>query len=81
MKTLRSIRPFQPRSGNAAGVISWVSVAHARCKIATDESRLATREIAERKCGKRDQDNALGAWPQHGLLGTRPGPNKNRKKW
>lgn len=29
----------------------------------------------------RDQDNALPAWPEHGLLGTQPGPNKNGKKW
>jgi Icc protein len=29
----------------------------------------------------RDQDNALQAWPEHGLLGTQLGPNKNGKKW
>ncbi len=29
----------------------------------------------------RDQDNALGAWPEHGLLGTQLGPNKNGRKW
>jgi hypothetical protein len=29
----------------------------------------------------RDQDNALEAWPEHGLLGTQLGPNKNGKKW
>jgi hypothetical protein len=28
-----------------------------------------------------DQDNALGAWPEHGLLGTQLGPNKNGRKW
>jgi len=26
---------------------------------------------------ERDQDNALPAWPEHGLLGTQLGPNKN----
>jgi hypothetical protein len=30
---------------------------------------------------ERDQDNALDAWPEHGLLGTQLGPNKNGKKW
>ena len=23
----------------------------------------------------------IGAWPEHGLLGTQLGPNKNGKKW
>jgi 3',5'-cyclic-AMP phosphodiesterase len=30
---------------------------------------------------QRDQDNALEAWPERGLLGTLLGPNKNGKKW
>jgi hypothetical protein len=30
---------------------------------------------------ERDQDNALPAWPEHGLLGTQLGPNKNGRKW
>jgi hypothetical protein len=34
-----------------------------------------------RKRSERDQDNALPAWPEHGLLGTQLGPNKNGKKW
>jgi predicted phosphodiesterase len=29
----------------------------------------------------RDQDNALAAWPERGLLGTQLGPNKNGRKW
>ena len=29
----------------------------------------------------RDQDNALDAWGEHGLLGTQLGPNKNGRKW
>jgi Icc protein len=53
-----------------------VSVADARGKIATDEIRLV---IGDRE--ERDQDNALEAWPEHGLLGTQLGPNKNGKKW
>jgi hypothetical protein len=28
-----------------------------------------------------DQDNALGAWPERGLLGTQLGPNKNGREW
>ena len=29
----------------------------------------------------RDQDNAVDAWPERGLLGTQLGPNKNGRKW
>ncbi len=29
----------------------------------------------------RDQDNAVEAWPERGLLGTQLGPNKNGRKW
>jgi predicted phosphodiesterase len=29
----------------------------------------------------RDQDNHIGAWAEHGLIGTQLGPNKNGKKW
>jgi 3',5'-cyclic-AMP phosphodiesterase len=28
-----------------------------------------------------DQDNALGAWTEHGIFGTQWGPNKNGRKW
>ncbi len=34
-----------------------------------------------RKRAERDQDNALEAWPEHGLLATQLGPNKNGRKW
>ena len=30
---------------------------------------------------EKDQDNAIGAWPERGLLGTQLGPNKNGRKW
>ena len=49
---------------------------------AVDEIRVlvgANRPIRER--AERDQDNALEAWPEHGLLGTQLGPNKNGRKW
>jgi predicted phosphodiesterase len=49
--------------------------------VATDEIRVVIGVLAERKRAERDQDNALGAWPEHGLLGTQLGPNKNGKKW
>ena len=58
-----------------------VSFKDAHGRIATDEIRLAVGERAERKCEERDQDNALEAWPEHGLLGTQLGPNKNGRKW
>ncbi len=50
-------------------------------KITSDEIRIAVGQRTERKFEERDQDNALGAWPEHGLLGTQLGPNKNGKKW
>jgi hypothetical protein len=33
------------------------------------------------KRSERDQDNAVAAWPERGLLGTQLGPNKNGRKW
>jgi 3',5'-cyclic-AMP phosphodiesterase len=50
-------------------------------KIVSDEIRLASGQRTERKSEERDQDNALEAWPEHGLLGTKLGPHKNGKKW
>jgi Icc protein len=50
-------------------------------KVAIDEIRLAVGQRTERNSEVRDQDNALEAWPEHGLLGTQLGPNKNGKKW
>jgi predicted phosphodiesterase len=58
-----------------------VSFKDAHGKSACDEIRLAVGERTERKSEERDQDNALEAWPEHGLLGTQLGPNKNGKKW
>ena len=50
-------------------------------EVASDEIRLAVGRRTERQSEERDQDNALEAWPEHGLLGTQLGPNKNGKKW
>ena len=51
-------------------------------KIAMDEIRaLVGPGHSSRRRAERDQDNALEAWPEHGLLATRLGPNKNGKKW
>jgi predicted phosphodiesterase len=58
-----------------------VSFKDAHGKVANDEIRLAVGQRTERKSEERDQDNALEAWPEHGLLGTQLGPNKNGKKW
>ena len=58
-----------------------VSFKDAHGKVASDEIRLAVGQRTERKSVERDQDNALEAWPEHGLLGTQLGPNKNGKKW
>ena len=58
-----------------------VSFKDAHGKVASDEIRLAIGQRMEQKFEERDQDNALEAWPEHGLLGTQLGPNKNGKKW
>lgn len=58
-----------------------VSVEDERGNVATDEIRGVTGVLAERERAERDQDNALKAWPEHGLLSTQLGPNKNGKKW
>lgn len=46
------------------------------CRIVVGVSAYAAVERAA-----RDQDNAVGAWPERGLLGTQLGPNKNGRKW
>jgi 3',5'-cyclic-AMP phosphodiesterase len=58
-----------------------VSFKDAHGTVANDEIRFAAGRRTERESEKRDQDNALEAWPEHGLLGTQLGPNKNGKKW
>jgi 3',5'-cyclic-AMP phosphodiesterase len=58
-----------------------VAAADERGFAATDEIRLVIGDLAEKQRTERDQDNALEAWPEHGLLGTQLGPNKNGKKW
>jgi len=58
-----------------------VSFKDADSKVASDEIRVAVGQRRERKAEQRDQDNSLEAWPEHGLLGTQLGPNKNGKKW
>jgi 3',5'-cyclic-AMP phosphodiesterase len=64
------------------GVYSLVvSVEDSHGKVTTDEIRIVTSDSAKRERVERDQDNALAAWPEHGLLGTQLGPNKNGKKW
>ena len=64
------------------GIHSLVVTVEDACgNIARDEIRVAIGNLAERERVERDQDNALEAWPEHGLLGTRLGPNKNGKKW
>ena len=60
------------------------------CVIATDtrgnhaEDEIQVLVGADRPARERadrNQANALGAWPEHGLLGTKLEPNKNGRKW
>ncbi len=52
-------------------------------KRASDEIRIVVGEwaYAAPARAERDQDNALEAWPERGLLGTQLGPNKFGRKW
>lgn len=67
-----------PREGTHALKVSFTD---SNGKLASDEIRLAVGQRTEQESEQRDQDNALEAWPEHGLLGTQLGPNKNGKKW
>ena len=60
-----------------------VTAEDAHGRVATDEIRVLVPGAArgQRERQARDQDNALAAWPEHGLLGTQLGPNKNGRKW
>ncbi len=59
-----------------------VVVTDARGQTAVDEIRmLVGSDRPERRRAARDQDNALEAWQEHGLLGTQLGPNRNGRKW
>ena len=58
-----------------------VLVEDLRGNFATDEIRFVSGYFTVRERAERDQDNSLNAWLEHGLLGTRLGPNKNGKKW
>ena len=54
----------------------------AQGKSGSDEIRaLFGSDRPPRQRAERDQDNALEAWPEHGLMGTQLGPNKNGRKW
>jgi len=52
-------------------------------RAAEDRIRLYIGEKSSHAIARseRDQDNAIGAWPEHGLVGTQLGPNKNGRKW
>jgi 3',5'-cyclic-AMP phosphodiesterase len=53
-------------------------------KSAHDTIRLINPSSGQWKPANRspvDNENAIGAWPEHGILGTQLGPNKNGRKW
>ncbi len=67
-----------PREGTH---LLMVSFEDANGNVATDEIRLAAGRRTHREFKEGENDNVLKAWPEHGLLGTQLGPNKNGKKW
>jgi Icc protein len=46
-----------------------------------DEIELQDTASTQRRIARCDQDNAIGAWRERGILGTQLGPNKNGRKW
>ena len=53
-------------------------------KSGEDVIRVAVNSSEHNRTANRpgcDKDNAVGAWPEHGILGTQLGPNKNGRKW
>jgi Icc protein len=46
-----------------------------------DEIELQDTASPQRRIARCDQDNAIGAWRERGILGTQLGPNKNGRKW
>lgn len=60
-----------------------VAITDQNGKTAEDSIRLvlgaSAYNLPERS--EHDQDNAVAAWPERGLLGTQLGPNKNGRKW
>jgi hypothetical protein len=69
-------------SANHHGVYSLVVTGvDARGKIAIDEIGVLIGDREKQERVERHRDDALEAWPEHGLLRTQLGPNKNGKKW
>jgi hypothetical protein len=56
-------------------------VAHAAVREELDRLEVLSGDRVERERFESDQDSALEALPEQGLLGTQLGPNKNGKKW
>jgi 3',5'-cyclic-AMP phosphodiesterase len=61
-----------PREGVHSSVLS---VRNECGNVAIGEMRVVSGDLS-----KLDQDNALEVWPEHGLLGTQLGPDRNGKK-
>jgi hypothetical protein len=59
----------------------WAEGADGKTAADTIRVLLGTTSHVLQERLSRDQDNALQAWPEHGLLGTQLGPNNNGKKW
>jgi len=59
---------FEDEDGKSArDTIQFINAASGQCKPASRNSG--------------DSENTIGAWPEHGILGTQLGPNKNGRKW
>jgi hypothetical protein len=73
-----------PTTSLAAGVYPLYVYAEDDGRRAAEDTillRIGNAAHVLRKRSKRDRDNAIGAWPEHGLLGAQLGPNKNGRKW
>ncbi len=82
MTRVKNSRVWEAKAAPPAGVHTLqVYFEDTQGNVARDAIRIASGGAPKRGRAGRDQDNALTAWPEHGLLGTQLGPNKNGKKW
>ena len=74
---------FVPTAGGSVAQASlrvWAEDSAGAMGEDTIQVAFGTRTELPRRA-ERDRDNALTAWPEHGLLGTQLGPNKHGRKW
>lgn len=72
---------FEPGASAARTAIVTVIATTQSNLQGSDSIRLTREEEATTSVGAHEASYALPAWPEHGILGTQLGPNKNGRKW